>query len=289
MSGGLRIDLHTHTACSDGTLTPEQLVLHAAAADLEVLAITDHDTTAGFELAEGCAAACGIELVPGVEISAAWRAQAIHVLGLWIDPAAPPLRRALALQADHRRRRMARICARLTALGLPGARLLETVESQPGLPTRAHLARALTEAGIVKRSDDAFRKYLGRGTAAHVAADWPALDLVVGWIVAAGGIASLAHPARYRLSGGARRALLADFKAAGGGALEVITGASAAHQIEACAAWAQGSGFEASIGSDFHSPQHVWNPLGRLAKLPDRVTPVWRRLGKSATRQQPLQ
>jgi len=289
MSGGLRIDLHTHTACSDGTLTPEQLVLHAAAADLEVLAITDHDTTAGFEQAEGCAAACGIELVPGVEISAAWRAQAIHVLGLWIDPAAPPLRRALALQADHRRRRMARICARLTALGLPGARLLETVESQPGLPTRAHLARALTEAGIVKRSDDAFRKYLGRGTAAHVAADWPALDLVVGWIVAAGGIASLAHPARYRLSGGARRALLADFKAAGGGALEVITGASAAHQIEACAAWAQGSGFEASIGSDFHSPQHAWNPLGRLAKLPDRVTPVWRRLGKSATRQQPLQ
>jgi predicted metal-dependent phosphoesterase TrpH len=289
MSGGQCIDLHTHTTCSDGTLTPGQLVLRAADAGLEVLAITDHDTTAGFEQAEGCAAACGIALVPGVEISAAWRAQAIHVLGLWIDPATPALRRALALQAEHRCRRMVRICARLTALGLPGARLLQTVESQPGLPTRAHLARALTEAGIVKRSDDAFRKYLGRGTAAHVAADWPALDVVVGWIVAAGGIASLAHPARYRLSGGARRALLADFKAAGGGAIEVITGANAAHQIEACAAWAQRFELEASIGSDFHGPQQVWNPLGRLAKLPDRVTPVWRRLGKPATKQQPLQ
>jgi predicted metal-dependent phosphoesterase TrpH len=277
MTEALRVDLHTHTSCSDGMLTPTELVLRAAGAGIELLAITDHDTTAGVLQAERCAPAAGVRLVPGVEISASWRAQSIHVLGLWIDPASGPLCRALDAQAQHRARRMARICERLSALGLPGSALLRAVEAQPGLPTRTHLAAAMLEAGIVARSEDAFRKYLGRGTAAHVAADWPDLASVVGWILAAGGIASLAHPARYRLSGGARRRLLADFKTAGGTALEVITGGNATQHVDACADWAQGFGLEASIGSDFHSPEHVWNPLGRLAKLPDRVRPVWRR------------
>jgi len=97
----------------------------------------------------------------------------------------------------------------------------------------------------------------------------------------------LAHPARYRLSAGARRRLLGDFKAAGGTAVEVITGGNAAER-EACADWAVGFGLAGSIGSDFHDPQHVWNPLGRLAKLPDRVTPVWRRTGKPHSTKQPL-
>jgi predicted metal-dependent phosphoesterase TrpH len=275
----LNIDLHTHSHCSDGMLSPADLMTRAAAAGVAVLALTDHDTVAGIEAAAVSATACGMRLVPGVEISASWRSQAIHVLGLWIDPAQSGLRGALERQAERRRLRMRRICARLGELGLPSEELLACVEAHPGLPTRAHLAAALVAGGHVRSLDDAFRRYLGRGKAAHLAGDWPALDEVVGWILGAGGVASLAHPARYRLSAGARRQMLADFAAAGGGALEVITGSNAAGDTDACAGLALKFGLAGSVGSDFHNPQLPWNTLGRLAKLPDCVTPVWRGYG----------
>ncbi len=276
MNGGLNIDLHTHSNCSDGALTPAELVARAAAAGVEVLALTDHDTVAGLTEADHSAGVHGLRLVPGVEISASWRAQAIHVLGLWIDPASAELRSVLEMQAERRRARMRKICARLEKLGLPGPLLLAAVEAQPGLPTRAHLANAMVAGGHVSRADEAFRRYLGAGKPANVAAEWPALDVVVGWIRAAGGVAALAHPARYALSAGARRQMLTDFVAAGGGALEVVTGANGAQHVEGVAALAVKYGLMGSVGSDFHDPQLTWNPLGRSLKLPDCVTPVWR-------------
>jgi predicted metal-dependent phosphoesterase TrpH len=276
VSDNLAIDLHTHSNRSDGSLTPGELVQRAAASGLHVLALTDHDTVAGLDEARGAAAIAGIRLVPGVEISASWRGQAIHVLGLWIDPADRQLRERLDSQAERRRTRMRAICARLSKLGLPGADLLAAVEAAPGLPTRAHLAEAMRANGHVARTDDAFRKYLGRGKAAHLAAGWPALGEVVGWIREAGGVASLAHPARYGLSGGARRQLLEDFVAVGGGALEVVTGGNGAQHSEACAVLAVKFGLLGSVGSDFHNPQQIWNPLGRSLKLPDCVVPLWR-------------
>jgi len=198
--GRLNIDLHTHSNCSDGSLTPSELVARAAAAGVQVLALTDHDTVAGLEQAQHSAVALGLLLVPGVEISATWRAQAIHVLGLWIDPASAELRGVLGTQGERRHARMRKICERLGKVGLPGAELLAAVQAQPGLPTRAHLAEALVAGGHVTRADEAFRKYLGAGKTGNVAAEWPALDIVVSWIRAAGGVAALAHPARYALS-----------------------------------------------------------------------------------------
>jgi 3',5'-nucleoside bisphosphate phosphatase len=279
VSGALNIDLHTHSNCSDGSLTPTALVELAAASGVEVMALTDHDTVAGLAEAEHAAGAQGLKLVPGVEISASWRAQAIHVLALWIDPAAPELRALLQTQGERRRERMRRICSRLNKLKLPGAELLAAVETHRGLPTRAHLAQALVAGGHAASADAAFRKYLGKGKAAHVAADWPALEEVVGWITRAGGVACLAHPARYSLSSGARRRLLCDFTAAGGTALEVVTGGNGAAHVEASAALAVAYGLTGSVGSDFHNPQAAWNPLGRSLKLPDCVTPVWRSFG----------
>ena len=276
MTDGATVDLHTHSICSDGSLAPAELVQRATAAGVDVLALTDHDTIAGLEEAQQAAARARIRLVPGVELSASWRSQSIHVLGLWIDPGSARLQGMLATQADRRRVRMRRICSALSKLGLPGAALLAAVEANPGLPTRSHLAEALLAGGHVSRADDAFRKYLGAGRAAHFAAEWPALAEVVAWIRDAGGIASLAHPVRYALSAGARRQLLADFVAAGGGALEVVTGGNGAQHSETCAMLAVKFGLLGSIGSDFHNPQRTWNPLGRLAKLPDCVVPVWR-------------
>ena len=279
MTESLNIDLHTHSNCSDGALSPAALIERAAAAGVQVLALTDHDTVAGLDEAQRSAVVRGIRLVPGVEISAAWRSQAIHVLGLWIDPTSPELRRLLHAQGDLRRIRMRKICARLDKLKLPGAELLAAVEQHPGLPTRAHLAAAMVAGGHVDSAEAAFRKYLSKGKTAHVAAEWPALETVVGWIRAAGGVASLAHPTRYSLSAGARRRLLSDFTAAGGTCLEVVTGANGAQHAESCAALAINHGLLGSLGSDFHSPQAAWNPLGRSLKLPDCVTPVWRSFG----------
>jgi 3',5'-nucleoside bisphosphate phosphatase len=275
----LTIDLHTHSNCSDGSLSPAALIERAASAGVEVLALTDHDTIAGIDEAQRAASRLALRLVPGVEISAAWAAQSIHVLGLWIDPASPELRSVLHAQGELRRVRMRKICARLEKLKLPGAELLAAVESNPGLPTRAHLAAAMVAGGHVETHEAAFRKYLSKGKAAHFAAEWPALEAVVGWIRAAGGVASLAHPARYALSAGARRRLLADFAAAGGTSLEVVTGSNGAQDVDTCAALAVQHGLLGSVGSDFHSPQAAWNPLGRSLKLPDCVTPVWRSFG----------
>jgi hypothetical protein len=137
----------------------------------------------------------------------------------------------------------------------------------------------MVAGGHVDTHDAAFRKYLSKGKAAHIAAEWPALAVVVDWIRAAGGVASLAHPARYALSAGARRHLLTDFAAAGGTALEVVTGGNGDQHVDTCAALAVKYGLLGSVGSDFHSPQAAWNPLGRSLKLPDCVTPVWRSFG----------
>jgi hypothetical protein len=270
VSDSAGIDLHTHSSCSDGSLNPGELVERAAAAGVRVLALTDHDTLAGIAEARAAAERLGIRLVPGVELSACWRHQSIHVLGLWIDPD------ALEEQAERRRTRMRSMCAALSRMRLPGDELLAAVEAHPGIPTRSHLATALMQQGHVRRIQDAFRKYLGRGRPAHVAAGWPALEEIVGWVREAGGVACLAHPARYLLSSGGRKRLAADFAAAGGTALEVVSGGNGAQNAAACAALALAFGLRGSVGSDFHGPQLAWNPLGRLAKLPPGIDPVWR-------------
>ncbi len=276
MKASPNIDLHTHSTYSDGTLAPSELIAHAAAAGVRVLALTDHDSTDGLENAWRAAASHGIQLVPGVELSAAWRSQDIHVLGLWIDPVNPALQSLLERQVQLRRERMMSICRRLRRARLPGDALLAAVEAKGGIPTRSHLADAMVAAGLVARKDEAFRKYLAQGKVGHVPNDWPALPQTICAIRGAGGVAVLAHPGRYRLSGGARRRLLEEFTQAGGGALEVLSGANGAQHVETWAALAIKYGLTGSVGSDFHSHEAAWNPLGRSLKLPDCITPVWR-------------
>jgi predicted metal-dependent phosphoesterase TrpH len=276
VNASLTIDLHTHSTCSDGALTPSELVTQAAAAGVHVLALTDHDSTDGLESAQRAADAVSLQLVPGVEISTTWRAQDIHVLGLWIDARAAPLRALLESQAGLRRERMRSICLRLGKARLPGEALLAAVQAKGGLPTRTHLAGAMVALGLAGRADEAFRKYLANGKAGHVPNQWPALQTAIEAIRGAGGIAVLAHPVRYRLSGGARRRLLEEFTGAGGGGLEIMSGGNGAQHVETCTALALKYGLAGSVGSDFHTPQFAWNPLGRSLKLPDCITPVWR-------------
>ena len=277
MSAPAGIDLHSHSHCSDGKLAPDELVRRAAAAGVHTLALTDHDTLEGLAAARQAAPGQGLQLIDGVEISASWRAQSIHVLGLWIDPSSAALRQHLQGQLERRRQRMREICVRLGKVRLPGDALLEAVLRNRGVPTRTHLAAAMVDAGLVDKPQDAFHRYLGHGKPGYRSAQWPPLAEVVGWVLAAGGRPVLAHPMRYRVSSGARRQMIAEFAQAGGAALEVVTGNHAGQPVEALADLAVKFALAGTVGSDFHDPGVPWNPLGRLAKLPVRVRPLWDR------------
>jgi len=269
------IDLHMHSTASDGTLDPAALVAHVAGQGVRLMALTDHDTVAGIAVAAVAARDHGIGFVPGVEISVTWRGRELHVLGLAIDPDAPALQYGLGSQQALRESRAGRIADRLEAAGAPGRDAHASIRAAGSLPTRTHFARALVSLGAAADMQAAFDRWLGRGRPGHVASAWPSLGEATGWITAAGGKAVIAHPMRYPLSAGARRELCAEFAAAGGRGIEVITGGGSVRDREQAISLAVRSGLEGSVGSDFHDPAIPWNPPGRLAKLPGSVRPVW--------------
>ena len=269
------VDLHLHSTASDGMLGPAALVAHVAGRGVKLMALTDHDTVAGVAAAAAAACASSIAFVPGVELSASWRGRSIHVLGLAIDPASPAFSRALASQQARREVRAVQIAGRLDAAGAPGSAALEGIRAAGSLPTRTHFARALVALGVARDLPGAFEQWLGRGRPGHVAGDWPSLAEATAWIVEAGGKAVIAHPMRYPLSAGARRDMCAEFAAAGGRGIEVMTGGGSPRDREAAIALAVRCRLEGSVGSDFHDPAVPWNPPGRLAKLPGSVRPVW--------------
>ena len=275
MSG--RVDLHLHSTASDGRLDPAALVRHVADCGVELMALTDHDTVAGIEAAAAAAEQAGIGFVAGIELSAEWRGRGIHVLGLALDPRATALTAGIDRVQQRRHERAAEIGRRLGKAGAPGGEILRRVLAETPLPTRTHFARALVECGCAPSTAEAFDRYLGRGRPAHVPIDWPALEEVVGWIVASGGLPVLAHPLRYPLSAGARRELAGEFRQAGGIGVELACGGGSPAQLEQAVSLATRSGLMGSAGSDFHDPAVPWNTPGRLAKLPASVRPVWAR------------
>jgi predicted metal-dependent phosphoesterase TrpH len=272
-----RIDLHTHSDCSDGLLSPAGLVALATRRELRLLALTDHDTVDGCAAAAAACAAAGIRFVPGIELSCEWRTREIHVVGLNVNPADTALRAHCSATGERRRERLEAIAGRLARAGLPGAALFEAAAAARS-PTRTHLARELCRLGICKDLQQAFDRWLKRGRPGYVAAQWPALATAVRSIVSAGGIAVLAHPHRYAMSAGALRELTADFKAAGGEGIEVSLAGMGPKDADRAATLARQYGLAGSIGSDFHEPDLPWRPLGRFDKLPDQITPIAARL-----------
>ena len=271
------VDLHLHSNHSDGVLSPAELVDRVADAGVELMALTDHDTTAGLEAARSQCLQRGLRMLDGIELSSTWRAQTIHVIGLGIDPRNAALVEGIDRLQVLRRSRLAALAERLERKAIPGLTILAQLEAEHSIVTRTHLARALISGQHVRSMAEAFKRYLGRGGAAHVAANYPDVSEVVPWIRAAGGVAVLAHPMRYMLSAGARRQLVTVFRDSGGTAIEVVCGRALGH-IAPLAALATRFGLAGSIGSDFHDPQIPWNPPGRLAKLPAGIEPVWQRL-----------
>jgi len=273
-----RYDLHCHSTWSDGLLAPEAVVQRAASRGVDVLALTDHDELGGLAEARAAAAALGVTLVDGVEVSVSWETHTIHVVGLRIDPANAALAEGLAAVRAGRSERARRIADGLAAVGIRGAYegALRYVTSER-LISRTHFARFLVETGRAAEVKDVFKRYLVRGKPGYVPHQWAALGDAVGWIRAAGGQAVLAHPGRYPLSATALDRLLREFRDHGGEAIEVISSSHDAALSDAFAGHARRFGFAASAGSDWHGPGESWLELGALPPLPADLVPVWQR------------
>jgi predicted metal-dependent phosphoesterase TrpH len=278
VSAAVRVDLHTHSDCSDGVLSPTALVEAAAQRQVGVLALTDHDTVAGCDAAAIACRRHGIHFLPGVELTCGWRGREIHVVGLSIDTRCAALQDYASTLGERRRRRIDAIGARLTRAGLPGEALATAVLAAHATPTRSHLARGLVAGGFARDETEAFDRWLGSGAPGHVSGEWPEVADATRCITAAGGLPVLAHPHRYRSSLTALRELCAAFKAAGGVGIEVSLAGMGPGDAERACSLARRFDLAGSIGSDFHVPGLPWRPLGRFAKLPDGVTPITARL-----------
>lgn len=272
----LNADLHCHSCRSDGTLAPAQLVERAVAGGVELFALTDHDELSGVAEAREAARDHRLPFVAGVEVSVTWGGETIHVVGLKVDADDPALLAGLAATRAGRDGRGREMAAQLEAAGLQGAyEGAMAFAGNPALLSRTHFARWLVERGVCGNVRDVFERFLVAGKPGYVEHRWAAMDQAVGWIRAAGGIAVLAHPGRYRLGEAALGELIAHFRRAGGEGIEVVCGSHGKDQYARFARIARELGLRASRGSDFHSPAESRTALGALPPLPEGLDPVW--------------
>jgi predicted metal-dependent phosphoesterase TrpH len=196
-------------------------------------------------------------------------------VGLDFDPANAAFHAALERQNANRWARARAITGKLSKLPVDDLLDKATRHANGDVPGRPHFARVLVDEGVVKDLAQAFKRHLGQGKPGDVKAFWPELDEVVQWITGAGGVAVLAHPRKYRLSATKLRALVADFKRAGGKSMEVSISGQSSGDLGFIAELCRRENLLGSQGSDFHFPGAPWCELGRIAKMPDGIEPVW--------------
>ncbi|PFG45780.1 hypothetical protein ATG66_2861 [Vibrio sp. ES.051] len=276
----MRIDLHSHTTASDGRFDPKDLVDRALSFDIEFLAITDHDTVDGLALAKQHVKDNNlpIKIINGIEISTVWQNKDIHIVGLNIDPKNSALVTLIEQQQKHRIKRAELIAERLQKVTREG--VLEEVQKIAGdAPiTRAHFAKWLVDNGYAKTMQMVFKKYLTRNNPGYVPPNWCTMEEAVDAIHKAGGLATLAHPGRYKLTAKWIKRLLDAFVEANGDAMEVAQPQQAQQERRNLADYAIQYNLLASQGSDFHYPS-PWMELGRNLWLPAGVEPVWKDWG----------
>jgi hypothetical protein len=272
----LNADLHCHSVASDGTLTPEALAERAKTNGVELWALTDHDEIGGQQRAAAAAAAQGMHYLTGVGISVTFIGQTVHIVGLGFDADNAALNAGLAQTRGGRGQRAHDMAAGLAKVGIKDA--YEGALKFAGnhdLISRTHFARFLVESGVCKETNEVFRKYLTEGKPGYVEHRWATLKDAVTWITEAGGMAVIAHPARYKFSANQEFALFTEFKGHGGQGVEVVTGSHTPAEYLSYADTAREYGLAASRGSDFHSPAESHTELGTLPYLPGQLTPVW--------------
>lgn len=247
----MRVDLHMHTACSDGDLTPAELVQQAAASELDLISVTDHDTTDGVRPAQAAAADVGVRVLPGVELSSTHQGREIHILGYGVDPGHENMR---AHCTSARRLRLGRMEAMVERLGEQGlevemAEVLAEAGSGAAMVGRPHLARALVGRGYVDSIPEAFDTLIGDGHRAFVPTLLATPAEAVTTIREAGGVPVWAHPPMEALDG-----LLPELLDAGLRGLEAYRPGWPARRQRQLLGRAQSLGLVVTGGSDFHGP-----------------------------------
>jgi len=272
----IKYDLHSHTTHSDGQLTVEQLLLRAVEKNIDVFAITDHDTTAAIKPAQAYiqSQALPLKLINGVEISTKWESFEIHIVALNVDIDEPTLTNLLTIQQQKRADRAIEIGRRLEKNGFDGIYQQAQALAEDAQITRAHYARALIARGVATTIPGVFKKYLGRAKTGYVPSDWCDMQTAIAAIHAAGGVAVVAHPGRYQMSNKWLRKLLTQFKSAGGDAMEVAQPQQAPSERQFLGELSREYNLLCSQGSDFHFPTS-WLELGKNLYLPKDCQGVW--------------
>ncbi len=273
----MNADLHCHSTVSDGLLAPTAVVERAKANGVDLLALTDHDEIGGLDEARATAVALGIRFVNGTEISVSWGDdQTVHIVGLNFDHHHPELVAGLGRVRGGRDARAGRIAAELAKVGIDDAYAgALKYAGNPALISRSHFARYIVERGFARDVKTVFDHWLAKGKPGYVSHPWAELNEALGWIKAAGGVAVIAHPGRYRLTPAERRELFVAFKELGGQGIEVISGSHTEAEVREFAGIAREFGFLASRASDFHGPGESYIDLGRMAALPPDLKTVW--------------
>ena len=272
-------DLHCHSFLSDGTLAPEALAARAKANGVELWALTDHDEIGGQARARAAASAAGLPYLTGTEISVSFAGVTVHIVGLGFDADDANLVQGLAATRGGREARAREMAAELAKVGIRGAYegALKYV-GNPEVISRTHFARHLVESGVCNDTNEVFRRFLVEGKPGFVPHRWASLRNAVEWISNAGGLAVVAHPARYKFTPTEEYALFSEFKAHGGRGVEVVTGSHSAAEAVRYAGTAREFDLLASRGSDFHSPDESRIDLGGLPPLPEGLASVWEAL-----------
>jgi len=269
------IDLHCHSTLSDGLLSPEELVAHAASKGVRVLALTDHDEVGGLARARAAAAEHGITLVNGVEISVTWKKRTLHIVGLRIDANHPELIHTFQQVHAARDMRAKQMADGLAKAGIAGAYEGAKQIAGNSVMTRSHFAQFIVKQGHAKNIKSVFKKYMVKGKPGFVNHEWMSLEQAVTLIREAGGVAVLAHPGRYDLGFVNMHLLLHEFRSYGGIAIEVVTGSHQPPQFDQFAKLAHRFDLKASQGSDYHGPGLSFMEMGRLPALPANCVPIW--------------
>lgn len=243
---------------------------------VDVLAITDHDSVAGLDEAHAYQQTQKrtLTIIDGVEISTAWHGFDIHIVGLNVNRECSDFQTFLTAQAKRRRERAEKIAEKLSKCGFEGVLEKAVRLAGPGQITRAHFARVLVNHYGVSSMDSAFKKYLGKGKRAAVKAVWPEMAEAIDAISRAGGQAVLAHPAHYDMTAKWLRRLVSDFAEGGGHGIEAACPGMAANKQTLIRELAHEHQLLASAGSDFHFPSR-WTELGRNLGIASELTPIW--------------
>lgn len=273
------IDLHTHSNCSDGTLTPEELVSYAKEKNLSSIALTDHDTINGIARAKEAADKVGIELICGVEFSTSYMDKDIHILGYDFDEKSSRLKKHIQDFQDSRRIRNEKIIKKLRQEKV-AVSLEELKELFPSATiTRAHIGKYLLLRGYAKNMADAFDRYLGDNAPCFVPREKVTPQNAVSVIHECGGYAVLAHPLRYGLSHRQLESLLSFLNFSGLDGLEALYSTHSSEETEQMKELAGKYGLAITGGSDFHGfnkPQiDLGSGRGDL-KIPSRLLSLLR-------------